>query len=316
MAEAVELTTQSRPTRGSGKARQLAERGREDRPRALLERMGHSAHFVENGLEALQAVQEHRFDIVLMDVHMPVMDGLTALPLLADEAPVNRYLIERTFPIGALEGLDADTKARVKKMAEQAGVSPDRIIYAAKKPNPHHLARYPLADLLAYAWGGYSAWLDAHADMSAFTPAQLRAVSEAKARADVQANTAKLAGGITAATALVPALNIAGGVIAAVLLAVGEYLPLARGCDFKWYVFTERVIDTPDCGALGEGRTLVSTVPTMYSSLIAQGFDPQARLDEMNAPLSDARVTPAWLLPAAAVVGGAVIGAVIGKVVS
>jgi signal transduction histidine kinase/CheY-like chemotaxis protein len=45
---------------------------------ALLDRMGHSAHFVENGLEALQAVQEHRFDIVLMDVHMPVMDGIAA----------------------------------------------------------------------------------------------------------------------------------------------------------------------------------------------------------------------------------------------
>jgi signal transduction histidine kinase/CheY-like chemotaxis protein len=45
---------------------------------ALLERMGHSAHFVENGLEAQQAVQEHRFDIVLMDVHMPVMDGIAA----------------------------------------------------------------------------------------------------------------------------------------------------------------------------------------------------------------------------------------------
>jgi len=45
---------------------------------ALLDRMGHSAHFVENGLEALQAVQEHPFDIVLMDVHMPVMDGIVA----------------------------------------------------------------------------------------------------------------------------------------------------------------------------------------------------------------------------------------------
>lgn len=45
---------------------------------ALLDRMGHRAHFVENGLEALQATQQHDFDLVLMDVHMPVMDGITA----------------------------------------------------------------------------------------------------------------------------------------------------------------------------------------------------------------------------------------------
>jgi signal transduction histidine kinase/DNA-binding response OmpR family regulator len=45
---------------------------------ALLERMGHAARFTENGLEALQAIQEHRFDLVLMDVHMPVMDGIEA----------------------------------------------------------------------------------------------------------------------------------------------------------------------------------------------------------------------------------------------
>ena len=45
---------------------------------AVLERMGHAAHFVENGLEAVQAVQEHAFDVVLMDVHMPVMDGIAA----------------------------------------------------------------------------------------------------------------------------------------------------------------------------------------------------------------------------------------------
>ncbi len=75
---------------------------------ALLDRMGHSAHFVENGLEALQAVQEHRFDIVLMDVHMPVMDGIAATESIRqlDAQPP-------TLPIVALTAdAYADTRTR------------------------------------------------------------------------------------------------------------------------------------------------------------------------------------------------------------
>jgi predicted O-linked N-acetylglucosamine transferase (SPINDLY family) len=41
----------------------------------------------------------------------------------------------------------ADTNDRLKKAAIQAGIPPDRIIFADKKRNPDHLARYPLADL-------------------------------------------------------------------------------------------------------------------------------------------------------------------------
>jgi signal transduction histidine kinase/CheY-like chemotaxis protein len=75
---------------------------------ALLERMGHRAHFVENGLEALQAVQEHRFDIVLMDVHMPVMDGIAATEgIRALDAPSAKQ------PIVALTAdAYADTRTR------------------------------------------------------------------------------------------------------------------------------------------------------------------------------------------------------------
>jgi hypothetical protein len=42
----------------------------------------------------------------------------------ADAAPaMHRYLIERTFPAGALDGLDAETKARVNANNSSVGVS-------------------------------------------------------------------------------------------------------------------------------------------------------------------------------------------------
>jgi predicted ATPase/signal transduction histidine kinase/CheY-like chemotaxis protein len=44
----------------------------------LLGKDGHSCTVVENGVEALRILESEPFDAVLMDVHMPVMDGHTA----------------------------------------------------------------------------------------------------------------------------------------------------------------------------------------------------------------------------------------------
>jgi PAS domain S-box-containing protein len=46
--------------------------------RAMLEKDGHDVVVVADGLVALAAVQERSFDLVLMDMQMPVMDGMEA----------------------------------------------------------------------------------------------------------------------------------------------------------------------------------------------------------------------------------------------
>lgn len=44
--------------------------------RGLLERQGHTTMVAANGVEALEVLQNERFDLILMDVQMPVLDGL------------------------------------------------------------------------------------------------------------------------------------------------------------------------------------------------------------------------------------------------
>ena len=52
--------------------------------RHLLERRGHVATFATNGLEALDLLQTARFDLVLMDLQMPAVDGLEATASIRD----------------------------------------------------------------------------------------------------------------------------------------------------------------------------------------------------------------------------------------
>ncbi|MDX1908674.1 MAG: response regulator [Bacteroidia bacterium] len=48
----------------------------------ILGKRGYAVFTAENGETAARLVQEHTFDLILMDIEMPVMDGLEATALI------------------------------------------------------------------------------------------------------------------------------------------------------------------------------------------------------------------------------------------
>jgi signal transduction histidine kinase/CheY-like chemotaxis protein len=62
----------------------------------LLQRLGYRADTVGNGREVLDALQQTPYDLVLLDVHMPEMDGLTAAQYICKHWPQPPYLVAMT----------------------------------------------------------------------------------------------------------------------------------------------------------------------------------------------------------------------------
>lgn len=66
-----------------------------------LVRMGYSPDLVANGQEVMDALKERVYDIVLMDMHMPVMDGIEATREIIESfpAPKRPYIVALTAAV-------------------------------------------------------------------------------------------------------------------------------------------------------------------------------------------------------------------------
>lgn len=80
----------------------------------ILRRAGHSTTIVRDGEQALDAMNGERFDVVLMDVNMPVMTGLDAVKLYRFGALGRPHL--------PVIGLTADVTNEVQRRCREAGM--------------------------------------------------------------------------------------------------------------------------------------------------------------------------------------------------
>ena len=70
----------------------------------LLQRIGLSADVASNGLQALARLQTHAYDVILMDIQMPEMDGLTATREIRASRFVQRQPTIIALTANAVEG--------------------------------------------------------------------------------------------------------------------------------------------------------------------------------------------------------------------
>ncbi|HUX33654.1 MAG TPA: PAS domain S-box protein [Gemmatimonadaceae bacterium] len=112
----------------------------------MLRKRGHDITVVDNGLRAVAAIESGKFDVVLMDIHMPEMDGLAAtaairqlpgfagLPIIALTADALTGERDRCLAAGMSEYLAKPFKSHdLFAVVERWGAPP-----AAPGPRPEH----------------------------------------------------------------------------------------------------------------------------------------------------------------------------------
>src|SRR4029453_13324705 len=124
---------------------------------ALLAKMGYCADVVANGAGVLEALARERYDVVLMDVEMPVMDGLEASRRINQQWPAERPRIV-AMTANAMQG-DRETclaagmddylskPIRKTELAAALARSEPRATSESGWPTPHEMDDLEAVDL-------------------------------------------------------------------------------------------------------------------------------------------------------------------------
>ena len=98
--------------------------------RASLEPAGFEVAEALNGLEALERLLDSRFDLVIVDVNMPQMDGVTFLQTLRS----------KSLPLSSIPALVISTESAPQRVvaARAAGAN----LYVVKPLRPETLVQY------------------------------------------------------------------------------------------------------------------------------------------------------------------------------
>jgi len=104
----------------------------------LVQRLGHSVVVVGDGRAALEALERETFDVILMDVHMPIMDGLEAT------REIRRREREKGRPPIPILALTGSTRDEHRFLCIEAGMNA-----ALPKPIAKQALGQAIADALA-----------------------------------------------------------------------------------------------------------------------------------------------------------------------
>ncbi len=136
----------------------------------LLVKQGHEVAIAENGIQAIDILKENKFDLILMDIQMPMMDGLSTLSVIRNElklevpviavtayalkgdrerfmsAGMNEYISK---PINIREFYEKIDRVSQKQGKNNADAILDRIIHQNEAPVRLDRATYamPLYDI-------------------------------------------------------------------------------------------------------------------------------------------------------------------------